>query len=284
MDIQYIVWHTAAHANNDGARDTTAAEIDRWHRQRGWKGIGYHYVIRFDGTIEKGRPDTKQGAHVAGLNGVSLGICFSGHGDFAPLTDAQMRAGLQLTRQLQARYSVPDANVIGHREVRDLIKAGRLDKKWHTSKSCPGELLDMSVVRASLPVPLPTPSDDLAPLVPHQPVTVDPYEDSAPEDTAPEDTAEPLAPIFVHDPAKRGGCIRTTTAIGVACWIALACIVGLLMSAIVPPQTETVQTIHVVMKPGQTWDKTIRLSELPDSIDVIRILVAIDSDRQTNRL
>jgi len=56
-----------------------AADIRRWHvEENGWRDIGYHFVIRRDGTLEKGRPVEQAGAHVAGHNGDSLGVCLVG--------------------------------------------------------------------------------------------------------------------------------------------------------------------------------------------------------------
>ncbi len=76
-----VIHHTASH-------DVSAAEIDRWHKQntyidkngkeRHWDGIGYHFVIRTDGTIEKGRDIQKQGAHAKGRND-RLGIVLTGY-------------------------------------------------------------------------------------------------------------------------------------------------------------------------------------------------------------
>ena len=55
-----------------------AKVIDKWHKERGWSGIGYHYVIKRDGQIELGRPIEKIGAHVKGHNKTSIGICYCG--------------------------------------------------------------------------------------------------------------------------------------------------------------------------------------------------------------
>jgi N-acetylmuramoyl-L-alanine amidase len=57
--IERIVWHTAAHGRDGQAFDTTAAQIDQWHRERGWSEIGYNVVIRFSGAIEHGRDPRK---------------------------------------------------------------------------------------------------------------------------------------------------------------------------------------------------------------------------------
>lgn len=150
---KYIIWHTAAHGKNGVDYDTTAAQIDQWHRGQGWHCIGYHYVIRKGGAIETGRAEDQEGAHVLGLNTESIGICFSGHGDIAGHTQAQRAAGLQLTRELMARYNISVQCVIGHREVNALVQAGILTSNCHVSKSCPGTRVDMDAVRAQLKTP-----------------------------------------------------------------------------------------------------------------------------------
>jgi len=58
-------------------------EITQWHRKRGFSTIGYHYVVRRDGSIEKGRQDNEQGAHVHGHNHYTLGVCMEGGVDKA---------------------------------------------------------------------------------------------------------------------------------------------------------------------------------------------------------
>lgn len=58
--------------------DYDAKTIDRWHRQRGWSGIGYHYVIKLDGTVEVGRSIDQNGAHCEGKNSGTIGICYIG--------------------------------------------------------------------------------------------------------------------------------------------------------------------------------------------------------------
>jgi len=63
--------------------DIGAKEIKEWHTQKpplgnGWSDIGYHYIVRLDGTIEKGRLISKAGAHCLGHNAHSIGICYVG--------------------------------------------------------------------------------------------------------------------------------------------------------------------------------------------------------------
>lgn len=73
--INKIILHCSA--TPDG-KNFKANDIDRWHKQQGWKCIGYHYVIDLDGTIENGRPLNMVGAHCKGHNTNSIGICYIG--------------------------------------------------------------------------------------------------------------------------------------------------------------------------------------------------------------
>ena len=56
-------------------QQSSAVDIDRWHVARGWKGIGYHYVVRRDGTVEPGRALETKGDHCLNHNSHSIGIC-----------------------------------------------------------------------------------------------------------------------------------------------------------------------------------------------------------------
>ena len=73
--IDEIIIHCTA--TKEGV-DVDAKTIDKWHKQRGWKGIGYHYVIKLDGTVEKGRKDEEIGAHCTNHNAHSIGIVYVG--------------------------------------------------------------------------------------------------------------------------------------------------------------------------------------------------------------
>ena len=74
--ITMIVIHCSAVRPD---QTSSAAQIDTWHRRQGWKlGIGYHYVIRRDGTIEPGRPEWMIGAHCKNHNAHSIGVCYEG--------------------------------------------------------------------------------------------------------------------------------------------------------------------------------------------------------------
>lgn len=101
-------------------RNVTVEEIDKWHKQLGWKGIGYHYIIYLDGTIHKGRDEEKVGAHCAGYNANSIGICYvggvlkDGKTPKDTRTEAQKQSMIKLLKELKSKY--PNATIHGHRE------------------------------------------------------------------------------------------------------------------------------------------------------------------------
>jgi N-acetylmuramoyl-L-alanine amidase len=110
--------------------DIGAKQIRQWHMNppNSWNDIGYHYVIRLNGVIEKGREDAVAGAHVAGHNANSLGICMVGGLDHdgrnpkATFTAEQYKALHALLHDLQHKY--PSAtNVKGHRDYPGVHKA-----------------------------------------------------------------------------------------------------------------------------------------------------------------
>ena len=105
--------------------DIGAADIRRWHRAKGWLDIGYHFVIRRDGTVETGRNIATPGAHVAGFNSCSIGICMvGGQGERGNpennFTEAQFRALYHQLQLLQAKF--PNAAVQGHRDFPKVAK------------------------------------------------------------------------------------------------------------------------------------------------------------------
>ena len=107
--INLIVIHCADTPNG---RADTAEDIHRWHLDRGWSGIGYHYVIGIDGTVQNGRPEYWQGAHVAGHNANSIGVCLIGRDLF---TNEQTAALQDLLAVLRDDY--PEASIRGHYEL-----------------------------------------------------------------------------------------------------------------------------------------------------------------------
>jgi N-acetylmuramoyl-L-alanine amidase len=127
--INKIVIHCAATPN---FQHFTTADIDKWHKQRGFfrqnpvgnpalKSIGYHFVIYLDGSVHPGRDISEIGAHAAGANANSIGICMIGTDDF---TVGQWDALKTLVRKLRKEHG--PASVIGHRDIPGV------------KKTCPG--------------------------------------------------------------------------------------------------------------------------------------------------
>lgn len=129
---EIIVHCSATRANwmHDAPVTAKVAEIRRWHVQdRGWRDIGYHYVIDRDGAVALGRPLGQTGSHVKGRNTGTVGICLiGGHGssaydDFSDnFTQAQDRALRAVIADLRRKY-------------------GNLDVSSHSdyaAKACPG--------------------------------------------------------------------------------------------------------------------------------------------------
>jgi N-acetyl-anhydromuramyl-L-alanine amidase AmpD len=105
----FIVLHHAA------AKTATVVQIDQWHKGNGWSGIGYHFYVRKNGEIYRGRPIWAVGAHAQGSNSNSIGICAEGNFDVETMPQAQEKAIKELLEYLKALY--PKAQVKGHREV-----------------------------------------------------------------------------------------------------------------------------------------------------------------------
>lgn len=111
--IDFIIIHCA---DTTPDMDIGAEEIRRWHvEERGFSDIGYHYVIRRDGTVEPGRDERRIGAHAYGRNEDSIGVCMVGGKPDCNFTAAQWASLATLVSELLDRY--PSAQVIGHRDV-----------------------------------------------------------------------------------------------------------------------------------------------------------------------
>lgn len=116
--IKEIILHCSA--TREG-KAFTASDIDRWHRERGWKGCGYHYVICLDGTVEEGRPMEESGAHCTGRNSNSIGVCYIGGCDMVgkskdTRTPEQKKAMVALVRQLMQTHGIGIDDVRCHNE------------------------------------------------------------------------------------------------------------------------------------------------------------------------
>lgn len=120
--IDYIVVHCSATKEGKNYR---AADIDRWHKERGYKKIGYHYVIDLEGKVEKGREESEIGAHVQGYNSNSIGICYIGGLDKEgkskdTRTSEQKRSILKLLGELTLKYQY--AQIKGHKDFKGVNK------------------------------------------------------------------------------------------------------------------------------------------------------------------
>lgn len=115
--IDEIIVHCTA---TKAGRDYAAKDIDAWHRANGWDGIGYHYVVCLDGSVEQGRPEEKVGAHCRGHNKHSIGVVYVGGLDSKgrpcdTRTPQQKTALAHLITHLKHRF--PSAHVYGHRDL-----------------------------------------------------------------------------------------------------------------------------------------------------------------------
>lgn len=114
--ITEIIVHCTA---TPAGRSVKVCDVDRWHRQQGWKGIGYHYLIGLGGEIWQGRSEDEPGAHCVGHNQNSIGVCYVGGLNEKMLpkdtrTPVQTAAMIKLIKSLKAKY--PKATVHGHNE------------------------------------------------------------------------------------------------------------------------------------------------------------------------
>ena len=115
--IKEIIIHCSA---TPEGKDYTVSDIDKWHKARGFRCIGYHYVIYRDGSIHTGRTIDKIGAHCKGHNSYSIGICYiggcasDGKTPKDTRTPAQKAALIKLLKDLKRKY--PKATIHGHRE------------------------------------------------------------------------------------------------------------------------------------------------------------------------
>lgn len=122
-DITRIILHCTA---TPEGRDVSADTIRDWHLARGWSDIGYHYVVRLDGSIERGRDLDVVGAHVRGHNKDSIGLVYVGGTDADgnpkdTITDAQIFGVYKLVVSLRNLFG--PLTLHGHNEF--------------SSKACP---------------------------------------------------------------------------------------------------------------------------------------------------
>ena len=113
---EYIILHHRA-GNGD------VQSIHNGHLSNGWSGIGYHFYVRKDGTIYRGRPIEMVGAHCTGQNICSIGVCFEGNFELETMSDAQIKAGQELVSYIKSLY--PYAEVKRHKDFGGTVCPGK---------------------------------------------------------------------------------------------------------------------------------------------------------------
>ena len=112
-----IVHHTAS-------PDVSAKTIHQWHLNKSWSGLGYHYVIRANGDIERGRPERAIGAHAIPANGDGIGIVLTGNFEQDKPSQAQLDSLVALVLDIQARCG-GNLQVLRHKDVDATACPGR---------------------------------------------------------------------------------------------------------------------------------------------------------------
>ena len=124
---EYIVIHHVGIPDVD--KDSAATAIHKYHQEHnGWSGIGYHYLIRKDGTIEQGRLPEMVGRHAYEHNQTSVGVCLAGNFDVGQPTDKQMASVKELCRWLCRKYGLEPRKkgvIVGHRDLNDTACPGK---------------------------------------------------------------------------------------------------------------------------------------------------------------
>jgi N-acetyl-anhydromuramyl-L-alanine amidase AmpD len=134
--IDLIVIHCTA---TEEGKEYSVEDVTKWHKTRGFRTIGYHFLIHLDGTISEGRPVKEIGAHAKGYNRRSIGICYvGGLKDGKPYdtrTDAQKESLKCLVKGLTAVYPLID--IVGHRDLSADLNGDGIISKSEWMKSCP---------------------------------------------------------------------------------------------------------------------------------------------------
>ncbi len=110
-----ILHHSAGHGS--------AEDVHRMHRAQGWPGIGYHFYVRQDGSVYRGRPEDQIGTHTSHYNAWTIGICFEGNFEQERMGQAQYDAGVELLRCLLDKYG--QLEIKGHRDYNATACPGR---------------------------------------------------------------------------------------------------------------------------------------------------------------
>lgn len=135
--IKEIIVHCSA--TKEGVNYTTA-DIKKWHLQRGFSDIGYHYVVYLDGSVHAGRNVNIAGAHCTNHNTYSIGVCYVGGLDKNnkgkdTRTDNQKKSLVRLLTSLKQLY--PKAKIIGHRDTSADKNHNGVIEPFEYIKECP---------------------------------------------------------------------------------------------------------------------------------------------------
>lgn len=115
------------------APNCTIQDINTWHKNQGWAGVGYHYFVRKNGEVFKGREDNWVGSHCLGHNQNTLGICFEGAYNKEIMPQAQINAGKELITYLKSKYGI--SKVYRHKDL--------------NNTDCPGANFPAEIINSS---------------------------------------------------------------------------------------------------------------------------------------
>jgi N-acetyl-anhydromuramyl-L-alanine amidase AmpD len=114
-DMQYDNKPTIIVLHHAASSCCSIEEIHYWHLQKGWSGCGYHFFVRKDGLVYKGREENIVGAHCKNHNTGSIGICAEGDYSKETMTKLQKEAIVELCEYLIGKYEIK--NIYGHKEL-----------------------------------------------------------------------------------------------------------------------------------------------------------------------
>ena len=136
--VDMIVIHCSATREN---QDITIQDIDKWHRARGFKKVGYHFYITKDGVIHIGRTLDEMGAHAKDYNDNSVGICYEGgldvNGKAADTRTYEQKAALRALVSALRSLIPSIVRVVGHRDLSVDINGDGVISPKERMKECP---------------------------------------------------------------------------------------------------------------------------------------------------
>ena len=106
---------TAVVLHHAEASSATVWDINSWHLANGWNGIGYHYYVRKDGSVYRGRPDWALGSHAKGANDYSIGVCCEGAYMTETMPKAQLDSLKALLRDIMRKWG--KLRLLRHKDV-----------------------------------------------------------------------------------------------------------------------------------------------------------------------